>query len=199
MKKTTIVLALFTAVQLVSAQERLSSEESLRYVRGAGVDAEQLKAAPLATDVDPNKPVAVRYQDYGGLVLPQKNINVDQLASAGSKITPVGQFWLHKLTLRQDGAAVPESKLFMVSASVNGATIRVPQCALGVRRNAQDKLELLVFGKDKTPLLTVPLEKDEETLESPLDLTGEVDGDSGQVTLKVLGKYKAAFEVVPLQ
>lgn len=72
------------------------------------------------------------------------------------------------------------------------------QCALGVRRNGPDALELLVFGKDKEPLLKVPLKKIEAQQEPPIDMSAERTGDEGRITLRILGKYEAGFLVTEL-
>jgi hypothetical protein len=199
MKSTITLLAVLSVVQFASAQERLSREEALKYATAVSADAKQLKGTPIATDVDPQKPVAIRDEDYGGMVLPQKNLTAETLAKAGKdEVTPVGQLWLHKLSPMRDGEAVSSSKLRLVTVQADGSEATVPQCTLGVKRDSQGKLELLVFGKDKNPLLTVPLKAIDAKQELPIDMTAERESDSGRLTLKILGKYEASLQVSPL-
>ena len=199
MNQTIVTIALLSTLQIVSAQERLSRDEALKYATAVSADAKQLKGTPIATDVDTQKPVALREDDYGGMVLPQKNLNTESLAKlAKGEVAPIGQLWLHKLTPMCDGEAVAPAKLRLVIVSADGSEATVPQCALGVRRNTKGALELVVFGKDKQPIVAVPLKTIDTKQDLPLDMTAERESDSGRLTLKILGKYQATFQVTEL-
>ena len=156
MKHTLLTLTLLSTLALASAQEKLSREETLRYAFVVAGDLKQLQATPIPTDVDIKQPVAVRDGDFGGMVLPEAKLNADAIAKAGEKVVPIGQVWLLKLTPMQDGDAVGASKLRMVTLTHEGDQVKVAQCALGVQRNGSGSLELLVFGKDKEPVVKVP-------------------------------------------
>jgi hypothetical protein len=200
MNKTTIALALLSAFQLLSAQERLSREEALKYAMTVSADARQLKSTPISLDIDSQQPVAIRDGDYGGMVLPQKKLAATSLARAEKEtITPIGQLWLHKLTLMRDGQAVSSEKLCLVTVQAEGTEARVPQCALGARRNTDGALELVIFGKEKDPLLAVPLKTIDARQEAPIDLAAERESYSGRITIKILGKYEGTFEVTELE
>jgi hypothetical protein len=200
MKHAMVLLALLGTIQIVAAQERLPREEALKYATAVSADAKQLKGTPIPTDVDTQSPVALREGEYGGMVLPQKNLSAEALSKAGKDaVTPLGQLWLLKLAPMCNGQAVSAEKLRLVNVQADGGEVTVPQCALGVRRNSADALELLVFGKDKEPLLAVPLKAIESKQDLPIDMDAETDYDSGKVTLKILGKYQAAFRLTELQ
>jgi hypothetical protein len=199
MKQIIVTMALLSTLQIVSAQQRLSREEALKYAAAVSADAKQLKGTPIATDVDTKKPVAFLEDDYGGMLLPQKNLSAESLAQVGKEeVVPVGQLWLHKLTPMCDGEAVASGKLRLVTVSADGSEATVPQCALGARRNAQGALELVVFGKDKRPILAVPLKTIDTKQDLPLDMVAERESDSGRLTVKILGKYQATFQVTEL-
>jgi hypothetical protein len=199
MKSILVTVAILSTLQLVAAQERLSREEALRYAAVVSADLKQLKGTPIATDVDTQKPVALRDEDYGGMVLPQKDLSAESLTKAGKEeIVPIGQLWLHKLAPMCDGEVVSNGKLRLVTVSADGTEATVPQCALGVRRNAQGALEMAVFGKGEEPLLIVPLKAIDTKQELPLDLAAERESDSGRLTVKILGKYQATFPVTAL-
>jgi hypothetical protein len=80
----------------------------------------------------------------------------------------------------------------------DGDSAKVPLCVTGVRKK-DDKLELLVYGKGKEPILTLPLKAIDAKQQLPLEMEAEQGGNSGTVTLKILGKYKASFEVTELE
>jgi hypothetical protein len=199
MKQTLVILTLLTTLLLVSAQEKLSREEALKYASAVSADAKQLSGTPIKTDVDPQLPVAIQDGEFGGMVLPQKGLKVSDLAAAKEAIVPIGQMWLLKLTPMRNGEAIPSEKLRLATIQADGEEATVPQCALGVRRKNANALELVVFGKDKEPILTAPIKAISAQQDSPIDLSAERDSDSGQVTLKILGKYEASFAVTELQ
>ena len=199
MKNTLLALTLLSTLALASAQEKLSREETLRYAFVVAGDLKQLQATPIPTDVDIKQPVAVRDGDFGGMVLPEAKLNAEAIAKAGEKVVPVGQVWLRKLTPMQDGDAVGASKLRMVTLTHEGDQVKVAQCALGVQRNGSGSLELLVFGKDKEPVVKVPLKTMDAKQDVPIDLSAERESDSGKVTLKILGKYSATISVTALE
>jgi hypothetical protein len=199
MKHTLLTLTLLSTLALACAQEKLSREETLRYAFVVAMDLKQLQATPIPTDVDLKQPVAMRDGDFGGMVLPEAKLNAGAIAKADEKVVPIGQLWLLKLTPMRDGEAVAASKLRMVTLSHEGDQATVAQCALGVQRNGSGALELLVFGKDKEPVVKVPLNASDARQDLPIDLAAERESDSGKVTLKILGKYTATFSVTALE
>jgi hypothetical protein len=68
-------------------------------------------------------------------------------------------------------------------------------CALGVCKDADRGLELLIYGKDKEPLTRVPIKSVSGQQDNPIEMSAEREGDNGQVTLKFLGKYTATITV----
>jgi len=200
MKRILVSVFLLTVLGSLSAQERLSTEEALRYARLAGADAQQLAGTPIATRVDLAQPVALHDGDYGGMVLPQAGLTAESLAQAGDQVLPVGQLWLLRLTVMKDGEGVPADKLRVATVKTrDGNEVKVPQCALGVQRSKAGALELLIFGKDKTPILTAPLKPIETKQEMPLDMDAVRESESAQITLKILGRYEARFRVTELE
>jgi uncharacterized protein YyaL (SSP411 family) len=198
MKQTLITIALLASLNLVSAQEKVSREEALSYAKAASADAKQLNATPITTDVDAQQPVAVKEGEYGGMVLPQKNLKAEAISKATEALLPVGQLWLHNLTPMKGDDAIAESKLRVVTVNVEGTELSVPQCALAVRRTTAGTLELVVFGKGKEPIVTAPLKAIDAKQETPIDLAAKRDYDSGEVTIKILGKYQASIKVTEL-
>jgi len=198
MKQTLFALALLVSVQLVSAQEKVSKEEALSYAKAASADAKQLAGTPIATDVDAQKPAAMKEGEYGGMVLPQKDLKLEAISKATETPVPVGQLWLHNLTPMKDDEAVAESKLRVATAKLDGTELSVPQCALAVRRTSAGALELLVYGKGKEPIASAPLKAIDAKQDLPIDLAAEREYESGKITIKILGKYQGTIKVTEL-
>ena len=124
----------------------------------------------------------------------------EALAKADDKVLPIGQLWLLKLTPMSGGEKVSADKLRLATIKTpDGDELKVPQCALGVQRGKGGALELLVFGKDKEPLLKVALKPIDVKQSSPIELDAERGDESAQVHLKILGKYQATFKVTQLE
>lgn len=199
MKKTIIALTLITTLQLGHAQDRLSHSEALDYAAIVGTDLKQLRETPIPSSVDLTQPVVLRDGEFGGMVLPEATLSLENLAKAGDGITPIGQLWLLRLVPMSNGEAIPGDKLRLATIKHDNETYRVPQCALGVRRTDSGGMELLVFGKDKEPLFKVALKQVEVKQGVPLDMDADRESDSGELTLKILGKYEAKFKVTESQ
>ena len=185
-------IAGFTTTQ---AQEQLSRQDALKYAFLVSADLPAMLKTPIPTDPDVKRPVACRDGDYGGMVLPEAKLSAEVFSKAGKDVAPVGQLWLLKLVPMNDGQAVPASKLRMVEARSDEGQATVACCALGLRKDDKGGLELLVFGKDKEPVLRAPLHAISRQQENPIEMSAERKDEGGLVTLRFLGKYEASFMV----
>ena len=198
MKLLLLSLSLAVGFQFATAQERLSREEALKYAFVVSADLKQLQNTPIPTDVDVKLPVVMHDGDFGGMVLPEAKLTAEAVGKAGEKVMPVGQIWLLKLTPVREGEAVSAGKLRMVKLSHEGQEAEVAQCALGVRRASAGGLELLIYGKSTEPLITVPLKAIDGKEQPGIDLDAERDSAAGHITLTLVGKFKARFDVTQL-
>lgn len=197
MKRIALLVAAWVGVTSTHAQERLPQEEASRYAALLGAVQAQLKTGPLATEPDLKHPVALRDGDYGILVLPDARFTAEKLAQAGPDVIPLGQLWFHKLAPLVDGRVIPNEKLRLVKVSGFEGEATVPCFTLGLCKQAGGSLELVVYGKDKEPLLKTPLKSISlsATQENPLEITAERETDSGRLTLKILGRQAAVLSV----
>ncbi len=193
--KRLVLPALFAASLLPAvAQEKLPREESLKYAFFACANLKEMLNTPIATDPDVKRPVAVRDEDYGGLVMPETKLKPETFSKAGKDPVAVGQLWMVKLTPVQEDQPVPTSRLRMVHVRGDNGEADVVCCALAVR-NTGDGLELLVYGKAKEPVAHVPVKSVSSTGEDPVDVSAERTDQGANVTLRFLGKYEAKFKV----
>jgi hypothetical protein len=181
----------------LQAQEQLSREEALKYACIVSLDLKEMLNTPIRTDPDIKRPAALRHGGYGGLVLPEAKLTAQAFADAGADAKPVGQLWLVKLVPVQDGQPVPSSKVRMVHVRAEDHENEAACYALGVSKKAGSGLELLVYGKDKEPVLRVPLKASSGQQENPIELSAERTGDNAVLTLKFVGKYEGSFELTP--
>jgi hypothetical protein len=199
MKRTLVTLTLLAALQLASGQEQLPRKDALKYAFLLSLDLKALQGTPIATDVDLKQPVAVRGGDHGALVLPEAKLSADAIARAGEQVVSVGQLWLRKLTPVRESQAIPGSQLRIVNIENEGETASAVQCALGVKGDGAGGLELLVFGKDKTPVLKVPLKKTQGPQDAPISVKAErAANDTARLTLSLVGRYEATVTLTEL-
>ena len=195
MKRLFVIAALFATAVSGLAQEKLTREESLKYAFIACSNLKEMLDTPIPTDPDVKRPVAVRDENYGSLVLPEARLNSETFAKAGKDVVPIGQLWLVKLAPMSAGEVVPADKLRKVHISAGEHEADVLLCALGLQKNAEGNLKLLVYGKGKEPMLQVPLKSISAKQETPIDITAERKDQGGEVTLKFVGQYEATFMV----
>jgi hypothetical protein len=197
MKKTLLFATLAASLAVAHAQENVPREQLLKVALAVSLDLKQMLDTPIPTDPDIKRPVAVREGDRGCMVLPESKLSMDSLAKAGKEIVPVGQLWLRKAVPQCDNHAAEPDKLRIVTVTAGDKSETAILCALGVRKSADGKLELLVYGKEKEALLRVPLKAMSATTDNPIELSAQAQGESAVLTLELLGKYTASFTVVP--
>ena len=196
LKSILLVAAALAGLSAAQAQEQLSRSEALKYAFIVSANLGEMLQTPIPTDPDVKRPVAAREGEYGVMVLPETKLNLAAFAKPGKEGVAVAQLWLLKLAPMSDGQPVPAGKLRMVGVTSEEGDAKVPCCALGVRKQPDgDELELLVYGKDKKPVLTVPLKSISRPQENVVDMVAERKDDGGLLTLRFLGKYEASFMV----
>jgi hypothetical protein len=188
-----VILALNTVPAV--AQEQLSRAESLKYAFAVAADLGEMLHTPVPTDPDIKRPVAVRENDYGALVLPEAKLTAAALQKPDQAGIPVGQLWLLNLVPMRDHQPVAGDRLRFVHVTSPEGSAKTPCCVLMVRSTDNGGLELLVLGKDQTPLLTAPLKPITQTQDNPITMTAERESDGGLITLRLLGKYEVSFMV----
>ncbi len=195
MNKTLILSGLLVALVSTQAQEKVPREECLKYAFVTCVNLKQMVGTPIPTDPDVKRPVALKDGDYGGMVLPESKLSAETFAKVGKEVVPVGQLWMLKLAPMNDGQVVPAEKLRMVHLSSGDKEGDVPCCALGVRKNGESGLELLIYGKGQEPIVRVPLKPISSAQDTPIDMSAERTDEAGRITLSFVGKYAATFTV----
>jgi hypothetical protein len=186
---------LLTGLLAVQAQEKLSRAEALQIAFFASSDLKAMLSTPIPTDPDIKRPVGVKDGDYGVMVLPETKLSADVFAKAGKEAKPVGQLWLRNLAPESEGQRVPQSKLRTVHVRARDQEADAVCCALGVDKDANGGLELLIYGNEKEPVARVAMKPISGQQDNPIEMSAERKDDDGLITLKFLGKYEVTFTV----
>jgi len=193
------VLALFLALgSLAQAQEAIPLEEAQKAARMLVSAVGTPRDLPFAVEADIERPAGLKGGEAGVLVLPDRKLTAETVASAGQTFVPVGQLWSLKATLAADGRGFAGDRLRLVTVGDGERVRQVQFFLLGVVKNQQGALELGVFGQGAEPLCRVALQKAGAGRQDfPLELTGAKTGEqSARLTLRVLGQYTADLDVI---
>lgn len=189
----TLCLALFAGAAL--GQDRIAPEQAQRFAKLFADKTKTLDDLPVKVDVNPDQGTGIHHDRVGALVIPEKSLTKDSLGSLGQKPAPVGQLWMRNLSPIASGKAIANNDLRLIMVSINNEDHSLPMFLLAVQKKG-DGAELLVFAKDKKPVLTLPLEKIDLQQELPLDLEGKKgENDTGILLLNLFGKYQAKIPI----
>jgi hypothetical protein len=193
-KIAALCLLLFAGAVL--AQERVPPEDAKRLGKKLAESSAKLDVpAQVKVVPDADNALAIHHERVGALVMPDKNLSADVLSKAGKEVVPVGHLWTRRLVPVLDGKATANDKLRIINVTLKDEEEPLVLCLLGVRKKG-DGLELLVFGKDKEALLTLPLTKADTLQTLPIELDGKKnDNDTGTLTIGFVGKYEAKLIV----
>jgi len=196
MKKNILIPLLLAVLTTLNAQELIPRKDAVRIAAYLNFDLSLFNNTPIPTDADVKRPVGLREGEYAGLVVPECKLNAASFKNIEpDKVIPVGQLWLHKITLMKNDEPVATEKMQKIPFEYRDTSTEVRLCLLGVRKNPDGKFELLIFGTDKNPLLTVPMKESESSQENPIEVSGERLDNSATITLKLAGKYQAKFNI----
>jgi hypothetical protein len=197
MRSMLAVALLLSLPGMVQAQEPLPREEALKAAFRVCLDLPKMLDTPIPTDPDVKRPVGVHADNRGLMVLPESKLSLVDVAKGGLEALPVGQLWLLRLVPVVASQPAKAEQLKIVTFGGDKEPTTVALCALGIRKAADGKPELLVYGKGKEPLLHAALAKisGDGKQANPIEVSAEQQGDGALVTLKILGAYTATFPV----
>jgi hypothetical protein len=194
MKKPIVLLYGLLAIQFAGAQESVPLEAAQNAARVATKALGVLTDAPFKMDLDLEKPSAL---SGAALAIPAAKLSAELFARSSQEIIPLGQLWTLRITLAQNGKVTPNSKLRLVTVMNDGDEVKVQLYFLGARKNEKGEWTLVVYAKDKEPLLTAALQKAEGSQQQPIELEARKEGeDSGTLTVRILGRYKAELPLM---
>jgi hypothetical protein len=197
MKTKSLVTLLIVSllIPLAQAQEKAPPEEARKIAGQLAEHQFTIENPQVEIKADSEKAALLKADGIGVLIILDKNLSAKSFENIDKEMVPVAQMWSLKVVPAADGKATPDAKLRIISLDTDDKHYKLPLCLLGARKKA-DKLELVVFGKDKEPLLTLPLTKSGSG-SGEVDISGEKKSeDSGELTFTFPGKYQAKLGVM---
>lgn len=197
MRLWTGALVLVVAAAAAADVEKLPLERAQQFAKVFGEQVAKIDDLQFKPDVDTEKPCAFHAENkYGAMVVPDRNLSAATVEKAGKERIPVGHLWTRNLAPAVDGTVTPNAKLRLVTVSVDNNDHNLPFYLLGLRKNADGNLELLVYGKEKEPIVNVPLKKVDAAQDLPIELDGKKgENETGVLIVNLLGKYQAQITV----
>lgn len=195
MKKTgSILLSAIAILANVSpAQESVGKLETLKVAAVAYLNTPELKDAPVQVDVDLKNAFAVRQHERGCLLIPETKLAQISPERLGEELTPIGQLWLRGISLYAHDDRIPAEKVRHVTLQTDNDSAQADLFLLALRKSGE-KVELLVFGAGREPVLTVECTAGAATSadKAPLSVIASEAGDgTADVTLQIAGKLSA--------
>ncbi|MDW8364839.1 MAG: hypothetical protein RMK49_03220 [Abditibacteriales bacterium] len=189
-----------SAVRTAHAQQDLEvvPEEIAQQVIALSVEElKKVTDAPLKVEVDARQSTVLGTVEMGGVAfLTHKNVTEDALKKSDKEVVPLGVLGLYRLALVADKKTVPADKLCPGTIVIEGMTFVVSFCLVGVKTEQEGKRQLMIYGKDKEPLVKVPLNEFETKVDRSVSIECRVGGGEGTLTLNVIKKFQA---IVPLK
>jgi hypothetical protein len=191
-------LLLIAACAVAQEIQQVPAEQAGKIARKVTASLGSPADAPFAVNPDVEKPAGIKGSGETGLLaLPDRKLTPDSLAAAGKEVKAVGHLWMRNVVPALNNSAPDPAKLRTVAVSDNDKEVKVEVYYLGVTKADGGGLELGVFGKDKEPLVKVPLVKTDAAASStPIALDGHKEGENtGVLVITVFGSYKADVTV----
>ena len=196
MKLSIFALTLSACLSLAHAQESIEPEKLQKIASRLVERASDQENLPLTMEVDRSKAVGMIIKEFGTVVLPANTLSAETLSKVGSEILPVGHLWLNALVPAVEGKPLAEEKRRYVMVITDQEEHALQLLLLGLRKSSASGLELVIFAKDKDPVLTLPLKEETRDQSTPLELNMRQGTDSlGLVDLHILGKLVATLPV----
>jgi len=192
----TTAVALAVCTSLACAQDAIEPEKlqkvALRLMERAS-DQENL---PLTMEVAVDKAVGKTIKEYGAVLLPAKSLSAEAISKEAHGIVPVGFLWLKGLVPASEGKPLANEKLREIKVVFEQEEHRVQLLLLGLQKKADAGFELVVLGKGKDAVLTLPLKEESREQGAPLDLDMRQGTESlGVIDVHIVGRYHAALPV----
>ena len=195
MRNALSTICLFILPHFVLAQEQLPAERAQQAAKIIIAHVEKIDGLQLKVAVDADKATGLKKGEIGALVIPDKNLYLDRVAKAGKEIVPIAQLWTKGLTTLTSDNPTAKDKLRLEKVKAKDEEVELSLLLLGVRKSADNKLELVVFAKGKEPLHVLPLEANEKNQDQPVELDGKGEGGRGTLFINILGKHQAKLPI----
>jgi hypothetical protein len=176
--------------------ERIPDDIAKPVIESGVKNLENVKDAPIKVEPDVDKFIVIVGGEAGAGFIPHKGLSEESIKKSDKETAPLGILAMRGLTPAIDGKPVPKEKLRTVAFSVDGENIDVTVFFVGVKTENGTR-QLLIYAKDKEPLLKVNLNDFETNGDRPVIIEGKgFANGAGTLNVNVLKKFQA---LVPLK
>jgi hypothetical protein len=201
LKIASVFLGVLSLTHLAAAQDVIPLEKAQKGAHMLAETAGRINDPAVVIDPDLEKPFAIKGGGVALMVIPDKTLTAEKLAALSEAITPIGQLWTMDATVAVSGRSPTNESLRFYTVKDGDGERRVQLYLVGAAKNAEGKIEVMVFGQGKEPLVRLPLEKSmAASQELPITLVGRKnDEDSGTLTLRLPGQHLVDILLVKAQ
>lgn len=190
-------LASVLALAPAWAQEanRIDGDKA-KEVAKAVADAVAKLDLPVKASLDGKAGVGLHAEKSAVFVVPDAKLTAEALKKHDKGTLPVGVLVVtDSVTLVAGDKPLPSSAHLTADVTVGDKTLKVNAIALAAGRVA-DRLVLLAYAKDKSPVVVCELAEDEDKSEHTLDVSARKSGDKrATLVVNVAGRYKACLHL----
>ncbi len=151
--------------------------------------------APIKIVGDPEKAMGLHEPEVAAaMVVPRTELKTDKLPGAEKQDgEPAGYLFLYKIAPVVSGKVMATDKLPTVLLKTDDGVERtVIVLRLTLKKESEQDWKLLVFGKDKKPLVSSKFRAEANNSTLPLSIsTKDIEGDQGTLVVAVFGRYAA--------
>jgi hypothetical protein len=205
MRKLLVSLVVGLAVSLCAARgahaqdlQPVPDDQAKPIVEILAKEVGKVNDAQIKVEVEVDKTVVLfGGAEMGIAFMPHKGLSEESVKKSDKDVAPLGVMLLYHLTPVVDNKPVPKEKLRTLSVMIDNETIEVPVFYVGVKTETDGKRNLVIYGKDKDPLVKVALNDLETKGERPvvIEAKGVANGE-GTLFVNVLKKFQS---LVPLK
>jgi hypothetical protein len=197
------VVGLVFSFTVAAPPEPIPQELAVGIAKRLTEHADKLPDPVFKIDADCEKATGLHDPGVAGLiVVPCKDIQPKTLKGAEeTNGAPAGYLFLYKIVPQVDGKAVAADKLSMITfKDDNGNEREVTALRLAIKKENEDSYKLLVFSKDKKPLLASPFRMEANHSELPFSVSvKDVKEDEGTLVVTFFGKFAADVKLTKAQ
>jgi len=194
-----VVMCRYAPAQRVNRVER---ENACRIAKQLCETVKKLGKLQLEIEPDPESADAINVgpNKAAVLIVPQQGIkeeDKDRPELAAEQGAPFALLFTYHLVPVVDEVPAGEDKLRTCQfTDEDGDQYTVYVFVLGVRRVGKDKFKLLIYGRDKKPLLTVPVEQGKGPGVKPVAVEiRDIVGTEGTCVISAFDKHRASFKL----
>lgn len=175
--------------------QRIDGDKA-KEVAKALADAIAKLELPVKTSLDGKSGTGLHAEKAAVFVLPDAKLTAEALKKHDKGVLPLGVlFMTDSVTLVSADKPVPAKDHLTTQVTVKDNTVTLNVLTLAAA-NVADRLVLLVYGKDKKPIVVAELNEAEEKTDHVVDVEARKAGDKrATLTVNVLGKYRACVQM----